>query len=145
MRHLKYLLYLLRHKWFVLLEMRKRGLFWQGLVHDSSKLRWSEWNNFANYFYGKKDKDLFELAEYLHKTRNPHHWEYWNDCPDEDLLKIPESYLVEMLCDWLAMEHAGKGSTHKWYENHKEKIRLHPKDKQWIENKLEKLEERKRR
>jgi len=37
MRYLKYLKYLLRHKWFVMLECFKEGLFWLGLTHDLSK------------------------------------------------------------------------------------------------------------
>jgi hypothetical protein len=34
---IKYLNYLLRHKWYVGIECFKKGLIWRGLVHDLSK------------------------------------------------------------------------------------------------------------
>ncbi|MEN6581697.1 MAG: DUF5662 family protein [Armatimonadota bacterium] len=53
MKHLKYLSYVLRHKWFVFIECCKVGLYWRGLVHDMSKLLPSEWYSYAEAFYGE--------------------------------------------------------------------------------------------
>ena len=36
-KYLKYLSYVLRHKWFVMLACFKVKLFWQGITHDLSK------------------------------------------------------------------------------------------------------------
>ncbi len=51
-KHLNYAGYILRHKWFVLVECAKRGILWRGLMHDMSKLLPSEWVPYANFFYG---------------------------------------------------------------------------------------------
>ena len=54
-KYLKYLWYVIRHKWYVGIECFKKGLYWQGLVHDSSKLFPSEFIPYARYFYGSKE------------------------------------------------------------------------------------------
>lgn len=50
---IKYLGYLLRHKWYVGIECFKRGLYWRGIKHDWSKFLPSEFVPYANYFYGQ--------------------------------------------------------------------------------------------
>jgi hypothetical protein len=55
MKFLKYLSYVLRHKWFVLVECWRVGLYWRGLVHDLSKFTWLEFTAYADFFYGAKD------------------------------------------------------------------------------------------
>lgn len=58
--HLRYLRYVLLHKWYVLragLLIRRhfnvgRGWLWRLLVHDLSKFRPSEWRPYVAYFYG---------------------------------------------------------------------------------------------
>jgi hypothetical protein len=56
-KYLKYLKYIIRHKWYVMIECFKMGLYWRGIVHDLSKLLPSEFVAYAKFFYGKK-KDL---------------------------------------------------------------------------------------
>jgi hypothetical protein len=103
--HLKYLSYVLRHKWFVLIACWKMGLFWRGLVHDLSKFTPAEWFPYVRYFYGtkeatgrklwdgvgqfvdemevpKKVQDDFDLAWNHHQKRNSHHWQYYLLSPD---------------------------------------------------------------
>jgi hypothetical protein len=105
MKHLRYLKYLIVHKWFVMLACFRYGLYWQGIVHDWSKFLPSEWVPYANYFYGPKRpevdeaslqgvlaieawkaeskchsdtwRDEFDRAWLLHQHRNPHHWQHW--------------------------------------------------------------------
>lgn len=50
-RHLKYLSYVLRHKWFVFLAACKLGIPWLGIIHDLSKFRLSEWLPYARHFH----------------------------------------------------------------------------------------------
>lgn len=58
MKYLKYLKYILKHKYYVAVECFKMGLIWRGLVHDLSKLRLSEFGAYANYFYGNYPDEL---------------------------------------------------------------------------------------
>lgn len=60
MKHLKYLSYILRHKWYVFVECCKRGIYWRGFMHDMSKFLPSQWFPYVNYFYGKKGSDIKE-------------------------------------------------------------------------------------
>lgn len=100
MMYLKYLKYVIRHKWYVFVECCKLWIPLRGLLHDISKLRPSEFIPYAKYFYGNNwvqesewhgdkrnyipykytqmsvDKN-FDLAWLLHQNRNPHHWQYW--------------------------------------------------------------------
>ena len=125
---LKYIQYLLRHKWYVMLECFKFGLIWRGLVHDLSKFFPSEFPYYANFFYGKNSKfqckkghkngyckpvdtgdQEFDFAWLLHLKRNRHHWQWWvipNDTNGVKILPIQEPYLTEMLCDWVAANKA---------------------------------------
>jgi hypothetical protein len=50
--YLKYLLYVLEHKWNVGIECLKMGMPLHALTHDLSKFRPSEFIPYAKYFYG---------------------------------------------------------------------------------------------
>lgn len=51
--HLRYLSYVLRHKWFVLLAgLRVRAPLWRLLIHDWSKFTPAEWGAYVATFYG---------------------------------------------------------------------------------------------
>jgi len=139
MKYLKYLKYIIKHKWFVLIECFRMGLYWRGLTHDLSKLLPSEFLDYAEYFYGNKKKteffdlcnkfntggcfelvpygeaveDKFQIAWLKHQRRNKHHWQYWllkNDDGEEFSIGMPKKYLKEMLCDWRG---AGRAITGK--------------------------------
>lgn len=52
--HLRYLSYVVRHKWFVLLAgLRVRAPLWRLLIHDWSKFTPSEWGPYVRFFYTK--------------------------------------------------------------------------------------------
>lgn len=52
MNNIKYLKYLIKHKFYVTRECFRIGLYWRGLVHDLSKFNPMEWVAYRNYFYG---------------------------------------------------------------------------------------------
>jgi hypothetical protein len=103
------------HKYYVLIECFKRGLYWQGLVHDLSKYSFIEFFNSAKYFQGDKTPIAIEkiekgysLAWQNHKGKNKHHWEYWIDFVDGELkmIPIPKKYIEEMACDMVGASKA---------------------------------------
>ena len=90
-KHLKYMWYVIRHKYYVLIECFKVGLYWRGIMHDWSKFLPSELIPYANFFNGPKplkrssdsgyykptDTNLdnwkpigYDRVEQLKKTRN---------------------------------------------------------------------------
>lgn len=126
MKHFRYLKYVLRHKWFVLLKCIDFGIGWRGIVHDISKFSPSEWFPYVDKFYGgpwEKYSDRhgdarnfpgykytqewvderFRTAWLHHQRRNPHHWQYWvlrNDDGTIVCLEIPRKCALEMVADW---------------------------------------------
>ena len=155
MKHFKYLRYLLRHKWYVMIECFKAGLYWRGIVHDMSKFTPTEWFPYVETFYGEKpsprDKtgaynplavsDEFDRAWLSHQHNNPHHWQYWilrGDKDTQKVLPMPEQYRIEMLCDWRGAGRAikGKDETKEWYLANRGKMLIHFKTKDWIEQML---------
>src|SRR5664280_1736204 len=92
-RYDKYLWYVVCHRWFVFIECCKLGIPWQGIVHDLSKFRPSEFFPYARHFHGVGAKEwrdktgyykptdtgdsAFDFAWFLHQKRNAHHWQYW--------------------------------------------------------------------
>lgn len=151
MKYLKYLGYILRHKWYVGLECFKHGLFYQGIVHDLSKFLPSEFFPYAEYFYGKGgNKDEFDFAWLLHQKRNKHHWEWWMlrfPCEHETILFVmPHKYVKEMFCDWVGAGKAmGKHSpkddpykeTREWYNKNEDKMLLNIETERRINRLLE--------
>jgi len=165
-KYLKYLGYILRHKWYVGLECFKRGLIWRGIMHDMSKLLPSEFIPYANYFYGDgndisrgRDEtgyykpaevgdEEFVFAWLLHQKRNRHHWHWWILPEDEGgvkILEIREPYFTEMVCDWIG---AGKAQgyfspkdnplegTRKWWKKNNHKMQLNSKTRDKMEELL---------
>lgn len=157
MKYLVYLRYLLRHKWYVMRECFKEGLYWRGLVHDLSKILPSEMKSYSRYFYGKYPdakndiekeiiNDEFSVGWLKHQKRNKHHWQYWvllNDVEDKkrsddkiQYLPMPERYAIEMICDWrgASMAKHGKDNTLNWYD--RKEVRLHPDTMKFVEDKI---------
>jgi hypothetical protein len=138
MRHINYLKYLLRHKWFVFVACLRIGASpWLGIIHDLSKFRLSEWSPYARCFYATdgakqyKEDDTFTLAWNDHQKRNKHHWQYWLITWDRGVtepLPMPYRYVLEMVADWMGAGRAitGRWETKSWYESNREKIQLNP-------------------
>lgn len=159
--YLKYLKYLIKHKWFVFIECTKAGEIWLGILHDLSKFRPDEFIPYARYFYGKYPNHEtcssaykyvytgpyqeninhdFDVAWLQHQHRNPHHWQHWllqEDDGDLKILDMPTAYIREMIADWKG---AGRAITGKndpeecknWYNKNQNKIKLESFTKSYV-------------
>ena len=156
LKYFRYLRYVVRHKWFVLLECFKYRQYWLGVTHDISKLFPSEFIPYMNHFYGEKGQDIksgrdetgyykptdtgdkaFDFAWLLHQKRNKHHWQWWCLPEDEGGMKVLEmtlKYRQEMVCDWRGAGKAqGKPDTLKWYEKNGYRMSLGDDTRRWVE------------
>lgn len=158
-----YLKYIIKHKWYVLVECWKLGILGRGLLHDLSKLLPSEWVSYVDYFYGnhpsrdevldyqtyakfnfifKEDvKRGFDIAWLHHQKRNKHHWQYWlltKDSGETIALRMPEKYAKEMLADWRGAGRAinGYDDTKNWYLKNRDNMILHHETRAWVEFQL---------
>lgn len=161
--HLKYLWYVVRHKWCVLqagLTLRGRGLdipLRNLLLHDLSKFGIAEWLPYVETFYG--DSPLQRRADggydptnvsrdfdyaWLSHQRNKHHWQAWVLLKDDGGIKpleMYEHYALEMVADWMGAGMAIKGhgldqafaETVKWYEANSHRMKLHPATRTLVE------------
>lgn len=152
--HWVYLGYVLLHKWYVFIESLRFGCPLLGIIHDLSKFSPVEWGAYIRSFYNPdgsprriRDKEgnydptkislEFDYA-WLHHQKNKHHWQYWVLVAKEDkVLPIPPRYCREMLADWSAMGKArGQPNVALWYLKNRDKMRLHPSTREWLEEEL---------
>ncbi len=104
------------HKFLVMRDCFKVGLYWQGLIHDLSKYGPTEFVVGCKYYKGYMSPNNAERATtgvskawLHHKGRNKHHLEYWidygaaEDSPSEHKsmagMKMPMRYVIEMFID----------------------------------------------
>lgn len=151
--HLRYLWYVLRHKWYVFTECVRLGIPWAGVTHDWQKFTRAEWRPYALTFYGgygREDRPAwlvtaFERAWRHHLRHGPHHWEHWiikagdfSECS-----VMPTRYVREMVADWYgagcARNGAPKGAdryaeVRVWYSKQGDRIRLHPVTRYQVEH-----------
>jgi len=169
MKHLKYLKYVIIHKWFVLVAGLKIGApLFRLIIHDWSKFLPSEWIPYAHYFYGefwpkedlarcqmvcgtypyKYDKNYwefkFDVAWNHHQKRNKHHWQYWllqEDNGKLNPLQIPDKYIKEMVADWMGAGRAitGEWEVKEWYGKNKDKMIMHGNSRAKVEKILENI------
>ena len=151
--HWKYLKYLLRHKWFVLLAGQKLKVpMWRLLLHDLSKFLSCEWLPYARSFYGPKAlylwadtygkyanytgrgaaqvKREFDAAWLHHQHHNLHHWQSWvlrEDNGGTRALQMPEQYVREMVADWYGAGRAitGRWEAGEWFDKNQHKMMMH--------------------
>jgi len=154
-KYVKHFLIIVKHKYYVGVECFKRGLYWQGIMHDMSKFSPSEFFVSARYYQGtcspitkEKEECGHSLVWLHHKGRNKHHCLYWTDRVDgkEVAIPIPEKYIQEMVCDYIG---AGKAySNGNWtpdepwnyYQNvTKDTMFLHPKTREHFETLLKEI------
>jgi len=142
-RHLLYLKYVLRHKWFCFVGCWRISpilsrTFLLGIIHDWSKFRPSEWSPCATHFFSD-GPDIFDIVKenfyfaflHYHVQRNKHHWQHWVAICDSGVHKcfdMPDCYIMEMVADWYAAGRAisGRRLVTPWYEVNKDKILLSP-------------------
>ena len=106
------------HKFMVMKNCFRVGLYRQGLLHDLSKYSFEEFWTGCRYYQGNRSPNNAEReavgyssAWLHHKGRNKHHYEYWNDYAIEKdgsadgsivPVKMPKKYVVEMFMDRIA-------------------------------------------
>lgn len=148
---LKHFITITKHKYYVFIECWKRGLYWQGIIHDLSKYSFTEFFASARYFQGnstsivaEKIEKGYSLAWLNHKAKNKHHWEYWVDFKDGEILlcNIPKKYIVEMCCDMIGASKAylkGKYDNKEplnYFLKNKKSFLMKEQDKIFLENLL---------
>jgi hypothetical protein len=144
-RNWAYLKYVLRHKYYVLLECFKLRIYWRGITHDLSKLLPSEFKPYAIYFYDHKgnsretpwlhsttyfQKQNYREAWDLHLKRNSHHWQFHSIGSP-----MPAGDMLEMIADWKAMEHNGSSAL-DYYTKMREGMEFNALTRLWVEDLL---------
>jgi len=160
-RHVVYLTYVLRHKWFVFLACLQLDVsLWIAVAHDWTKFLPREWFPYVRQFYNKdgtkrpsiRDKTgaydpaaqpvEFQAAWLSHQC-NKHHWQAWASLGDKGhlvALPIPRVYVREMVADWIGAGRAqGKCDPKGWYAQNGDKMVLHPETRNYLEMLLENL------
>jgi hypothetical protein len=145
--HKNYLIFLLRHKYWVYKLGRKMGLGrWKLLVHDLSKFLPDEWFGYVSWKNkqwaeedggGLKNDRGFGWPWFIHMKRNAHHWQFWiytDDSGQTYPVEIPIEYAVEMIVDWASagIVRFGAPGTRKYYEINKDQILLHEKTRDFV-------------
>lgn len=108
------------------------------LVHDLSKFSAEEFSNYAKHFHGGGDKEGFLRGWLHHLHANPHHWQYYiipnaiaeyNGQRSNQVLEMPQSYVLEMIADWMgaSMTYTGTWEIGQWLVEEMPKISLHEK------------------
>ena len=146
-KHLKYLSYVIRHKWFVFQQGRYLGvLLWQLIKHDWQKFTPEEWTPYVLSFYGEwkyNERPDWLVADFNrawlhHQHYGPHHWQHWilrEDSGNVIAIEMPEEFVREMVADWAGAGRAiaGKIDICNWYDKNREKMLLHPNTRQLVE------------
>ena len=118
--------------------------------HDKSKDDPEEYAAYDAYFYGgertRKVVDDFNRAWLRHIHLNPHHWQHWvlmHDDEPEEVLEMPEKYVIEMICDWWSFSWKTGNLTELfgWYEKHKG-MKLHPNTRKLVEDILAQMKQK---
>lgn len=130
----------LKHKWYILIASRIVGKvsLWQALKHDMSKFSHVEYSGYQQRFFGNADNpEGFAKAWLHHENYNPHHWGYWIPRSGKyagQPLPMPESYIREMLADWMGAGRAYGGSwdMSDWLSKNLSRIQVHSDTKMQI-------------
>lgn len=145
--HLKYLKYVLLHKWYVFWEcLHVRAGLWRAIRHDWTKFTKTEWSPYVKWFYARptgklsqqRAKNIFMDAWRSHVGYNDHHWEYWTKREAGKMYAtvMPENCVREMVADWRGVCRA-KGQSREmavvWYLENQKKVALHPYTRAQVE------------
>lgn len=95
--------------------------------HDKSKFDVNEfWYYMARFFpivgtdpESKEVKDNFKIGWLHHVHNNAHHPNHWALVDDNEvkIFDMPDIYIIEMLCDWMAMSKYYNSTTLKYWES----------------------------
>jgi adenosyl cobinamide kinase/adenosyl cobinamide phosphate guanylyltransferase len=114
--------------------------------HDSSKYSDEEFDPYRQKWYTADDEEIdydkYSEAWNHHKAVNPHHWEHWYNTATKSYEEATYGeaerfvYLVEMLCDWIAMGMNGGLDAKVWYNENKNIIQLKDNEREMVEDML---------
>ena len=117
--------------------------------HDASKYGDEEFDGYREKYYPTaeelSDPDFQELAEEKseiawihHYKHNWHHPMYWVDDKTGEIKDMSLDAIIEMICDWIAMDMKYHTGVIEWYENKavKEKKSMNDKTKSILEELL---------
>lgn len=150
-----------RHKWIVMKNCFRIGLYRQGLLHDLSKYSPAEFKTGVLYYQGTRSPNAAEKEEkgyseawLHHKGRNKHHFEYWTDVSTAADhwqivgVKMPVNYFAEMVMDRIAASkiYLGReytdGAPYRYFSRSKDYLVMHPETKAMLERVLRMLMEK---
>ena len=127
---------------------------WSIDLHDGSKYSIAEYAAYDDYFYGGNKSyavvQNFNKAWLHHIHNNPHHWQHWVLLEDDPVsgepflcIEMPHEYVIEMICDWWTFSWKKNDLTEvfKWYDDHKEVMKLHKNTRKLVEKILDKIRE----
>lgn len=105
--------------------------------HDNSKIDEDEWAPYVRKFgshepLSDEEKLKFKEAVKRHKQKNLHHYESLRDYKGDDW----RCYIIEMICDYIAMGWEFDNYIFEYYESVKEKIDLPQEYKEYFESVL---------
>ena len=148
-----------RHKWEVMKNCFRVGLYRQGLLHDLSKYSPAEFRTGVLYYRGYRSPNSIERLEtgispawLHHKGRNRHHFEYWIDYDLENKgemigCRMPYRYVAEMFCDRVAASKVYKGKDYRqdgpweYFQPTKDSRYIHPETRKELSELLWMLKE----
>ena len=115
MIYIKFIKSLILHKWYVFLAGIQTGVpLWRLIVHDWQKFSPYEFVAYAKKFHSDEDAAMpFAYAWLHHENTAPHHWGYWIPRSGKyarQPLAMPETYVREMVADWMGASRAYTGS-----------------------------------
>lgn len=154
--HLRYLSYVVRHKWFVFVAGLRMGApLWRLLIHDWSKFTPTEWGPYVRQFFntdgsrrrvrrpdGGYDPNAQAIEfrrAWLSHQRNRHHWQAWVSIGESgslDPLPMPDSYIREMVADWMGAGRAitGRWGVREWYSANRDRMILHHQTRSMVDS-----------
>ena len=150
--HLRYLRYVLVHKWFVFLAGLQIGPerwyqwpLWiiQLALHDWDKFTPVEWRGYkrrfdkGNDFTLMADDPAYHMAYHMHMKRNKHHWEWWvsvRAAGKTRVLPMDANSRREFLADMRGQGRTvGQPDIAPWYKANQDEMQLHPDTRRFIE------------
>jgi len=96
-------------------------------MHDESKLSMQEFTQYRTRWFPidgeAHDDEVYLNAWQHHLDQNEHHWQNWTQRQEAGIM-YADIFLVQMICDWVAMGFEFGDTAKSYYEKNKDKINL---------------------
>ena len=136
------------HKYYIIITgFKLRVPIVQILLHDLSKLWFSEAGPYARQFFqDEKRPEEFKRAWLHHQNYNKHHWEYHiirsqKGSTTPEAMRMPRRYAREMVADWMAASKAYEDTWDFsfWLGKNWKRMILHPETRRYVSGLLKDL------